>query len=1009
MQDVLSVGARLPTERFLYEFEGFVLDPVRRLLTQQGTVVPLPPKALATLAVLVERRGQVVEKEELFQLIWPDTFITEATLTQNVFRLRKALGEEAGEHRFIVTVPGRGYCFVAEVRRVEAAQPSSSDEPPAEEPPLPEESLDDPTIALDPAGSAPAEPPLPAPLPTPLPAAPTGKLRRRLLRTAAVLALAGLAGSLAFTWVHRPAPKAPKADLGARPARRSVAVLGFRNLSRRQETAWLSTALSEMFRSELAVGDQLHTITGESVTRARRDLELAEVDSLSPETLARLRRLLGCDVILLGSYLILNGDEGHQIRVDLRLQDTENGEMLTALTGTRTEKDLFNLVSELGQDLRLRLGSRRTEGKEAVSTRAAFPVSRLAARRYAEGLQRQRSLDTLAAVELLRQATQAEPEFPLAHAALASAWATLGYDRNARDEAAKALELATHLSREERLLVEALHFETRSNWVKAAEIYESLWRFFPDDPEYGLRLARAKVKAGRAQDALQTVGGLRKLAPPAADDPRIDLAESEAAAALSDYSRQETAATRAAAKGRDLGARLLTAQALHLQGQALRSLGRQEQALARFEEAERIFRAAGDHVGVGSALHDMGNLLRDRGDFAGARARYEQALEIHRQAGNQDGIVLALTNLGGLELQRGDYQAAQPLLLRVVDTARQVHDPVGEARGRSSLASILQEQGRLAEARQSFLAALELFRATGSLQGEAGVRASLSMVLLDLGSLPAARRQVEQALALSRKIGHSRIHGYALRQLGMLLIEEGHLVEAQTAFREMQRVAEQTGHKQLLADAMGGQSQIQRLQGNIQLAREHATRALVLWTEAVELQRVARGHIALARLALDAGDPATAEKEARTALDRFRAFRLPEGEALAHEALATIFLARQDATSADREIRLAQGLTKTSQDRRIRLAIAITAGRIRGAMGQLGEARRILAQAHKEGTTLGMPFSALDAELALAEIDRRQNRPGASANLQGLRDQATRRGFLLLARRAAPEAPTSPR
>ena len=108
-----------PQEQVLYEFEGFVLDPARRLLTRDGAPVALPPKALATLLVLVEQHGRVVDKEELLQAVWPDAFITEATLTQNIFRLRKTLGEEAGDHRFIVTVPGRGYSFVADLRRME--------------------------------------------------------------------------------------------------------------------------------------------------------------------------------------------------------------------------------------------------------------------------------------------------------------------------------------------------------------------------------------------------------------------------------------------------------------------------------------------------------------------------------------------------------------------------------------------------------------------------------------------------------------------------------------------------------------------------------------------------------------------------------------------------------------------------------------------------------------------------------------------------------------------------
>jgi eukaryotic-like serine/threonine-protein kinase len=99
----------------LYEFEPFRVDPAKRLLLRKGKPVPLTPKAFDTLLVLVEKRGQVVEKDVLMKLVWPDTVVEENNLAHNVFVLRKALGETADEHRYIITMPGRGYSFVADV------------------------------------------------------------------------------------------------------------------------------------------------------------------------------------------------------------------------------------------------------------------------------------------------------------------------------------------------------------------------------------------------------------------------------------------------------------------------------------------------------------------------------------------------------------------------------------------------------------------------------------------------------------------------------------------------------------------------------------------------------------------------------------------------------------------------------------------------------------------------------------------------------------------------------
>lgn len=99
-----------------YEFGPFRIDAVKRLLFREDEPVPLKPKAFETLLVLIEHSGQVLDKEVLMKRLWPDSFVEEANLSVNISTLRKALGESPHEHRYIVTVPGRGYGFVADVR-----------------------------------------------------------------------------------------------------------------------------------------------------------------------------------------------------------------------------------------------------------------------------------------------------------------------------------------------------------------------------------------------------------------------------------------------------------------------------------------------------------------------------------------------------------------------------------------------------------------------------------------------------------------------------------------------------------------------------------------------------------------------------------------------------------------------------------------------------------------------------------------------------------------------------
>ena len=95
-----------------YQFDKFEIDTRRRLLTLSGKPVPLKPRVFDTLLYLASNQGRVLEKDELMRAIWPDTSVEENNLNQHISALRRVFGEQRGENRYIVTVPGRGYKFV---------------------------------------------------------------------------------------------------------------------------------------------------------------------------------------------------------------------------------------------------------------------------------------------------------------------------------------------------------------------------------------------------------------------------------------------------------------------------------------------------------------------------------------------------------------------------------------------------------------------------------------------------------------------------------------------------------------------------------------------------------------------------------------------------------------------------------------------------------------------------------------------------------------------------------
>ena len=293
---------------------------------------------------------------------------------------------------------------------------------------------------------------------------------------------------------------------------------------------------------------------------------------------------------------------GNKIRLDFRLQDTVAGETIASVSQTGTEDELLELVSRSGTEIRRKLGIGQVSDTDTSRVRASLPSNGEAARLYSEGLAQLQVLNALAARDLLLKAVKADPKHAPTHAALAEAWSALGYDSRAAAEASRALELSESLSREERLFVEGRYREFSHDWPKAIEIYRTLVGFFPDNLEYGLRLAASQAAGGSGKDSLATIESLRSLPAPESADARIDLAEANAAAAIGDFKRSEAAAARAVTKGRAQGTQLVVAQARSRQGWAMERLGQSNDAAVALAEAQRLFTAAGDRMGAASAL-----------------------------------------------------------------------------------------------------------------------------------------------------------------------------------------------------------------------------------------------------------------------------------------------------------------------------------------------------------------------------------------------------------------------
>jgi tetratricopeptide (TPR) repeat protein/TolB-like protein len=739
-------------------------------------------------------------------------------------------------------------------------------------------------------------------------------------------------------------------------SRRSVAVLGFKNLGSDKNQNWLSTALSEMLTTELAAGDKLRTVPGENVARAKADLAIPDAESLAAETLSKVHSILGTNLVVLGSYLDLDG----QIRVDVRVQDASAGETVTKFSQVGTEAQLFDLVRHLGETLRNECGAGEVTPEQATSLRASKPVNTEAAKLYAEGLGKFRSFDTMQARDLLTQAVGKDPAYAVAHEALAEVWSQLGYDDKAKDESRRAFELSAGLARRDALGIEARLREETREWTKAVDIYHSLWTVFPDDPEYGLRLAAAQVSAGRGQDALLTINDLRKIAAPMRDDPRIDLVESRSAASLSDYKRAEAATERAILTAGRQGAEGLRAEALLRQCWALRNLGDPERAKTAGQQAGEILGRVGDLRGQARSLTCVADVLADQGQLSSAQNMHERALELARKIGAQKDIAGALINLGNV-------QANQQ---KLSDSTRQYQLALALANSIGDKSDVLLAQDNLG--------------ANLSLQGD----------------FTAARKAFEDSVRTAEEIGDQAGIVEALINLGSVSYLQGDLGNAKENLEKAIAKARQLQLKSRLAMAVAGMGDVFFAEDDLRGAEQSYQQSLTMRGELGEKGGMANSHVSLALLALENGRPAQAESLARDAAKEFEAENDADQRTAAEDVLAQSLIAQGDYDHAAKEIDLARELG--ARDLPTTLSLAITRAKLLTKTGKSAEAERELQQPESRAAEKGLVGLEWRARLALADAQLISgNLASARANLQLVKRQATPRGFHLLARKAA--------
>ena len=318
---------RLATSARIFRFGLFEADASRGTLSRGGLRVRLQEQPFRVLIWLLERPGEIVPREELRQQLWPEGTYVDFDGSLNVIlkKLRAALDDDSDNPRFIETVPRRGYRFIAPV-----TADSMAVEPPASAKGVVPRGPAEPSFA-----EKVAAPNIPQRVP----------MRYFIYAACAVvlLALAGLGWHMRRDYSRtQTVPAQPTATVPI--PRKSVAVLGFHNLSGKADDDWLATAFSEMLSTELAAGEKLRLVSGEDVANLRLSSPWSRTDTLGQETTARIGTTLNSDVLVLGSYTSIGRPERGQLRLDVRLQDARTGEILAEVAEIGSNENLFQLI-----------------------------------------------------------------------------------------------------------------------------------------------------------------------------------------------------------------------------------------------------------------------------------------------------------------------------------------------------------------------------------------------------------------------------------------------------------------------------------------------------------------------------------------------------------------------------------------------------------------------------------------------------------------------------------------
>lgn len=477
----------------IYRIADVEVDTVQGCVRRQGEELHLRHKTFQVLLYLLEQRHRLVTKEELWESVWQGTAVTDDALTRCVMDIRKALGDDSRQQRFLKTVSKSGYRFVGPVEEEFLHPALSIIETEVTSFEVEVEEISQPSVSeISLRQYAPAR------------ALPPAASRFRYRRIVFGVALAAIVASGYFGYRFSRSTPPPPIDLTLAPTtgKKSVAVMYLNNQSNNPELDWLREGLADMLINNLSHSKKLAILNRQQLRLVLERTGYKPGDNITLQRALEIAGQSRAEAIVLGSFAKLD----ESVRIDLQLYDGRNGDLLsTERLVVDKQAQILAQVDLLSLKIASQLGaSPETEATETISRTMTNNLE--AYRYYSLALEKAQGLDNTAAVELLGKAIALDSEFAMAYARIGYAYAiTWGHVVKAKPYLEKAFQLANRLSDKDKLHLTAWYAIANLDWADAIRTTREIIANYPLEVEAYLQLGRMLQGEAQYDEAIEVL------------------------------------------------------------------------------------------------------------------------------------------------------------------------------------------------------------------------------------------------------------------------------------------------------------------------------------------------------------------------------------------------------------------------------------------------------------------------------------------------------------------------